>query len=88
VRLFASVDGGPTAFVSNGAKRLVTQDGVTYPVWDFNSVDITPTAQGKSIDFWLDVNGVTTTAQRWTYAATQDPPPTTWQQRPTTSCAP
>jgi hypothetical protein len=88
VRLYASVDGGPTLNVGAGVKRLLTQDGLTYPVWDFNSVDISAAAsQGKTIDFWLDVNGVSTRATRWTYNATQDWPPF-WQQRPTTSCAP
>ena len=87
VRLYASVDGGPTVLAGTAAKRLVSQDGLSYPVWDFNAVDISPAAQGKSIDFWLDVNGVATHATRWTYSMTQDWPPF-WQQRPTVSCAP
>ena len=87
VRLYASVDGGPTVLAGTAAKRLLTQDGLTYPVWDFNAVDISPAAQGKSIDFWLDVNGVATHATRWTYSMRQDWPPF-WQQRPTVSCAP
>src|SRR5205823_14060588 len=97
VRLFAQVDGGPSTLVGSGARRLVTEDGVTYPVWDFNSVDIRPAAQGKTIEFWLDVNGVTTHATRWTYppppaaAATDSgtaeaPVQPTWQQKPTSSC--
>jgi hypothetical protein len=86
VRLYASVDGGPTLQVGTGVKRVVKEDGLTYLAWDFNAIDITAAAQGKSIDFWLDVNGVSTHATRWTYSATQDWPPF-WQQRPTTSCA-
>jgi hypothetical protein len=65
---------------------MVVENGLSYPVWDFNAVDISAAALGKTIDFWLDVNGVTTNATRWTYTASQDPPPF-WQQRPTTSCA-
>jgi hypothetical protein len=85
VRLYASIDGGPTQTVGTGAKRMVAQDGLTYPVWDFNSVDISAAAAGKSIDFWMDINGVSTHATRWTYAADQDWPPF-WQQQPTMSC--
>jgi hypothetical protein len=87
VRLYASVDGGPTITVGSGVKRLLTQSGLTYPVWDFNAVDITQAALGKSIDFWLDVNGVPTHATRWTYSASEDWPEF-WQQRPTVSCDP
>lgn len=86
VRLYASVDGGPTLNLGIGARRMVNQDGLSYLVWDFNAVDISPAALGKSIDFWLDVNGVTTYATRWTYSAAADWPPF-WQQRPTASCA-
>jgi hypothetical protein len=64
---------------------MVTQDGLTYPVWDFNAIDVSTAAQGRSIDFWLDVSGVATGATRWTYSANQ-PPPAFWQHRPTTSC--
>jgi hypothetical protein len=87
VRLFASIDGGPAMNVGTGARRMVTQDGLTYPVWDFNSVDISAAAAGKSIDFWMDVGGVVTRATRWTYRANpeQDSPPF-WQQLPASSC--
>ena len=87
VRLFASLDSGPGLNVASGVKRLVTQDGVTYPVWDFNVVDISQATLGKTIIFWLDVNGTKTNATRWTYSAAQAPQPF-WQQRPTTICAP
>ncbi|MGI9145472.1 MAG: hypothetical protein ACR2IK_02815 [Chloroflexota bacterium] len=85
VRLFASVEAGPAVSLGVGAKRLLSQDGLTYPVWDFNTVDISAAAQGKSIDLWLDVNGVATNATRWTYSTSQAWP-AFWQQRPTSSC--
>jgi hypothetical protein len=85
VRLFASVDGGAAVNLGVGQKRLLSQDGLTYPVWDFNGVDISAAALGKSIDLWMDVNGVATNASRWLYSRSQDWPPF-WQQRPTTSC--
>jgi hypothetical protein len=118
VRLYASVDGGPTLNAGSGAKRVVNEAGLTYPVWDFNGVDISAANAGKSIDFWMDVNGIATHATRWTYSTAPPPTPTplptpnptpgadssssdtsaeptptplvnlTWQQKPTTSCAP
>jgi hypothetical protein len=85
VRLFASIDGGPALSLGTGMRRMVNEAGLSYPVWDFNGVDISQAQAGKSIDFWLDVGGVTTHAVRWTYA--QDTPwPPFWQQRPTASC--
>jgi hypothetical protein len=86
IRLFASVDGGPAISLGAGTKRILIQDGLTYPVWDFNAIDISAAAQGKSIDLWMDVNGVATNAARWTYS-TSTPWPPFWQQRPATSCA-
>jgi hypothetical protein len=89
VRLYASVDGGPTILAGTGTRRMVTQDGLTYPVWDFNNVDITAASQGKTIEFWLDVAGVGTRAIRWVHAqpAEGTPPPPEWQQRPTIGCS-
>ncbi|MCA1647175.1 MAG: hypothetical protein LC797_17530 [Chloroflexi bacterium] len=87
VRLFASIDGGRAIDMGPGTRRMQTTDGATYPVWDFNSEDISAAAQGKSIDFWMDVNQVVTHATRWTYTANSDWPPF-WAQRPTTSCSP
>jgi hypothetical protein len=87
VRLFAQVDGGPAQLVATGVKRIARLNGLSYPVWDFNAVDISAAGQGKSIDFWMDVAGTTTHASRWTYAS-GGAPPLTWQQQPTTSCAP
>ena len=64
---------------------MLRQDGLAYPVWDFNAVDISAAALGKSIDLWLDVNGVVTNATRWTFANSA-PWPAFWQQQPTASC--
>jgi hypothetical protein len=86
VRLFASVDGGPTILVGPGVKRIAREGDTSYPVWDFNGVDVSAAAAGHNIDFWLDVNGVATNATRWTYSTTVEWPPF-WQQRPTTACS-
>jgi hypothetical protein len=73
VRLLSSVDGGPSVRLTSGAKRMVTRDGLNYSVWDFNGIDISPALQGRSIDFWLDVDGVVTHATRYTHT---NPTPT------------
>jgi len=77
VRLLSSIDGGPSSRLMNGAKRMVSAQGLTYPVWDFNNVDISAAVQLKSIEFWLDVDGVVTRAVPWTYTnPTPSPTPT------------
>jgi hypothetical protein len=68
VRLFESVDGGPTTLVGTGTRRLMTDAGLTYSVWDWDTVDVGVTLSGKGIDFWMDVNNVTTHATRYTYS--------------------
>ena len=85
VRLYASVDGGSAINLGAGTRRMLRQDGLAYPVWDFNAVDISAAALGKSIDLWLDVNGVVTNATRWTFANSL-PWLAFWQQQPTASC--
>jgi hypothetical protein len=86
VRLLSSIPGGRSAVLGTGAKRMLTQDGVTYPVWDFNGVSIAQAAQGSTLELWLEVDGVTTQATRWVHDPDQPWPPF-WQQRPTVSCA-
>jgi hypothetical protein len=85
VRLLGSVDGGPSSVLGTATKRVLTQDGVTYPVWDFNAISIAASAQGRTMELWIDVDGVATRATRWVYAA-DHPWPEFWQQRPTVSC--
>jgi hypothetical protein len=85
VRLLAAVDGGQSSLLGTGTKRMLTQDGVTYPVWDFNGVSIAAAAQGRTMELWLEVDGVATQATRWVHANDQPWPPF-WQQPPTVSC--
>ena len=85
VRLMAATEGGAPRAVATGVRRLETQAGLTYPVWDFNGVDVNPGTAGRRVEFWVDVDGVRVNAPRWAYGADL-PQPETWQQRPTTSC--
>lgn len=83
--LLASVDGTVPIALGYGTRRLVTDNGVTYPVWDFENVDVSPAKSGKTIEFWVQVDGVRVKAGSWVYGANLPQPPT-WGQRPTTSC--
>ena len=40
VRLWAALNADPARRVAVGQKRMVTADGRTFPVWDFNDVDV------------------------------------------------
>lgn len=40
VNLFKSLNNNPNALVGAGIKRIVTENGVPYPVWEFNDVDV------------------------------------------------
>ncbi|MBV9578034.1 MAG: hypothetical protein JO057_05530 [Chloroflexi bacterium] len=68
VHLFESVDGGPTQLVTTGVKRMMTDGDLTYPVWDFDLVDVGASLAGKSIAFWMDVSNVTTNASQYIYS--------------------
>jgi hypothetical protein len=85
VRLMASVDGATARAVATGARRLVTENGITYPVWDFNNVDVSAARAGTAIDFWIQVDGAKEHSPHWTYGADAPQPPF-WQQKPTSSC--
>lgn len=85
VTLLAAVDGGVPAPIRTAARRLVVDNGITYPVWDFENVDVSPAKTGGHIEFWVDVDGVRTRAGSWVYGATI-PQTTTWTRRPTSSC--
>ena len=88
VRLFESVDGGPTTLVGTGHRRLMTDSGLTYPVWDWNAVDVGASLSGKSIDFWMDVNNVTTHATRYTYSLVPQMPAPTMTPMPSATPGP
>ena len=68
VRLFASIDGGPSTLVTTGRQAHADRERA-----DLSGVGLqrrrhlARRSQGKSIDFWLDVDGVATHATRFTY---------------------
>jgi hypothetical protein len=40
IHLWRSLNNEPGEIVATGEKRLVTADSTTYPVWDFNNIDV------------------------------------------------
>lgn len=68
VRLWRALDNGVLEEVAVGEKRLVTRGGLTYPVWDFNNLDIS-TAQDPAhkLIFMLTVDGVEARSNVWVH---------------------
>jgi hypothetical protein len=68
VRLYRSLDNGVAEQVAIGVKRLVTQNGVTYPVWDFNNIDVSAAKDpAHKLFFSLAVDGVETHTSVWVH---------------------
>lgn len=71
VTLWAAVGGEPARPVAEGQRRMVTENGVTFPVYDFNDVDVRVTRDRRlPIHFMVKVDGVDTAQNVWTHSAT------------------
>ena len=70
VRLWAALNADPARRVAVGQKRMVTADGRTFPVWDFNDVDVAAARDpANKLTFFATVDGVRTLHNIWTHAA-------------------
>ncbi len=72
VRLWRALNNNPAsnAGMPVGQKRLVTRGGVTFPVWDFNDVDVSPAANGvNKLYFYVTVDDVATNFNVWSHGA-------------------
>jgi hypothetical protein len=70
VRLWAALNADPARQVAVGQKRMVTADGRTFPVWDFNDVDVAAARDpANKLTFFTTVDGVRTLHNVWTHAA-------------------
>jgi len=68
VRLWRALDNGVMEEVAVGAKRVVTRGGLTYPVWDFNNVDVSAAKDpAHKLIFMLTVDGVETRSNVWVH---------------------
>jgi hypothetical protein len=71
VRLHRALDTGPGEMVATGTQRITTRaDGLRYPVWDFNDVDVSAARTPLSkLYFWVTVDGVDAASNVWTHGA-------------------
>ncbi len=71
VTLWAAMGDQPARQVAVGARRLLTEQNVTYPIYDFNDVDVRATYERQiPIHFSVRVDGVATAQNVWTHSAT------------------
>ncbi|HOG45150.1 MAG TPA: Ig-like domain repeat protein [Anaerolineae bacterium] len=67
-RLWCALDNGVAEEVGVGVRRLVTKNGLTYPVWDFNNVDISAARDpAHKLIFTLTVDGVEAHSNVWVH---------------------
>ena len=72
VRLWRALNNNPASNsgMPLGEKRLLTRGGVTFPVWDFNDVDVSAAANGvNKLYFYVTVDNVTTNFNVWSHGA-------------------
>lgn len=71
VTLWAAIGDAPAQPVATGQRRLMTEDGVTFPVYDFNDVDVRVAHEARlPIHFSVHVDGVETSQNVWTHSTT------------------
>lgn len=70
VALWAAIGDAPAVQVAVGVRRLQVENGVSFPVYDFNDVDVRITRDQKvPMHFSVRVDGVETAQNIWTHAA-------------------
>ena len=88
VQLFAWKDSGrEKIFLGEGVPRQAVENGVSYLVWDFNGVDLSYAKQeGKSLELFVVVEGVTTDPRPWIYGGEKNQDWTLPRVTPARSC--
>ncbi len=70
VRLWSARNTEPARMLTTGTKRLLTTNGRTFPVWDFNDVDVSAARDPMvKLAFFVTVDGVQTHRNTWIHAA-------------------
>jgi hypothetical protein len=89
VQLWAKVNGGEKKLIAEGTRRIAEEQGIRYPTWDFNEIDVSAARDEKTvIEYFVVVDGIATEATTWTYGG---PNATDWKAppvRPKASCDP
>lgn len=70
VRLWVAVNNEPMRFVKLGQRRLFTDRGITFPVWDFNDVDVSAANDPRNkIHFTVTVDDMPALHNVWTHGS-------------------
>lgn len=70
VRLWSARNTEPARMLTTGTKRLLTTNARTFPVWDFNDVDVSAARDPlNKLAFFVTVDGVQTYHNIWIHAA-------------------
>ncbi|MBI4300540.1 MAG: hypothetical protein HY677_05335 [Chloroflexi bacterium] len=71
VRLLIGLNNDVLRPVAVGSKRLVQGSGFSYPVWDFNDIDVSqvPASEGNKYFFSLEIDGVGTRPNVWAHGS-------------------
>ena len=70
VQLYRSINNGPLEEVAVGDPVLQTTNGLTYPVWQFNNIDVSAARDPQNhVSFWVDVVGVQSYSNVWTHGS-------------------
>ena len=70
VRLWAALNAEPAQPVAVGEKRMFSTGGRTFPVWDFNDIDVSLARDpANKISFFVTVDGVDTRHNVWVHAS-------------------
>ena len=71
VTLWAAIGTEPAKPVAQGKRRIMEENGIRYPVYDFNDVDVRATRERNvPIHFFVQVEGIQTAVNVWTHAGT------------------
>lgn len=68
VRLMGSLDNGVGQDLGIGVMRVISATSFTYPVWDFDNIDVSASRTARSHwTFWVEVEGHATASNVWVH---------------------
>ncbi len=69
VKLWGALNAQPARVIGIGEKRMAVEGGRTFPVWDFNDVDVSAARDpSNKLSFFATVDGVRTLHNVWVHA--------------------
>jgi hypothetical protein len=70
LRLYRALNAEPGQPIATGTRRIVTANGITYPVWDFNDVDVSAANDPQNkYYFWLQADGIDLRTNVWSHGS-------------------